>query len=204
MNLVQSEAELPLSPQHGRQTNAAGYCILVVEDDDADAYLIERALLANPDVGGIIRATDGEEALHLVEIGAVAPDIALIDLHMPRKNGFHLLVDFAVSRQPRFPMVVLTSSTAPTDAMRSRLRGATRVLTKPDSVDALEELLTMAITSACTGITLPDGPRPDRLKRRMFDNSPPKRRGEKIRPIERQSAQTPSDTIDGRGRWPDA
>jgi len=179
MSFTDIQPELELTPQRSRQSSDAGLCVLVVEDDDADAYLIERALLANADIGGILRATDGVEALALVDSGAVEPDLALIDLQMPRKNGFHLLVDFAVRRQPCFPMVVLTSSTAPTDAMRSRLRGAVRVLTKPDSLEELEALLASTITSTRTGITL-SRRRTAMPKRRVaFDNPQPsgRRRG---------------------------
>ena len=180
MNDALVQAELALEPP--RRSDEQGVCVLVVEDDDADAYLIERALSANPNISGIIRATDGVEALHLVDIGAVDPDIALIDLQMPRKSGFHLLVDFASRREPCFPMIVLTSSTAPTDAMRSRLRGATRVLTKPDSVEDLEAVLSAAISSACTGITLSRSARAPK-RRTAYDNTPPRPRGQKIRQI---------------------
>jgi CheY-like chemotaxis protein len=177
---VQTEMNLDSPPQ----VHEKGVCVLVVEDDDGDAYLIERALMANPNITGIIRATDGVEALLLVDVGAIRPDVALIDLHMPRKNGFQLLADLAARREPCFPMVVLTSSTAPTDAMRSRLRGAARVLTKPDSVEELESVLSAAITSACTGVTLPSRSRGAMPKRRTaFDNSPPRPRGQRIQPL---------------------
>ena len=178
MTNVPTQTELAL--EASTRADEDGVCVLVVEDDDADAYLIERALAANPDVRRVVRATDGVEALHLVDIGAVDPDVALVDLHMPRKSGFQLLVEFAERRDPCFPMVVLTSSTAPTDAMRSRLRGATRVLTKPDTVEGLEAVLSAAIASACTGVTLPSrGVRPAK-RRTAFDNSPPRPRGQKI------------------------
>ena len=65
--------------------------ILLVEDDDADAYLIERALSANPRVAEIVRACDGVEALELVDARRMRPDLAIVDLHMPRKNGIALL-----------------------------------------------------------------------------------------------------------------
>jgi CheY-like chemotaxis protein len=130
-----------------KDTAAPGLCVLVVEDDEADAYLISRALERQPRVAQVIRAWDGAEALELVEQGKVDPDLAFIDLHMPRKNGFNLLAAIAAGSAPRFPMVVLTSSTAPTDAMRSRLRGAVRVVTKPDTLQAMEVELGRAIAA---------------------------------------------------------
>jgi CheY-like chemotaxis protein len=127
----------------------SGLCVLVVEDDEADAYLISRALARQPSVGLVMRAPDGVEALRMVEQGEVTPDLAFIDLHMPRKNGFNLLAAFAGRAERGFPMVVLTSSTAPTDAVRSRLRGAMRVVSTPETVEAMETALAFAIAAVC-------------------------------------------------------
>jgi CheY-like chemotaxis protein len=138
----------------------AGLCVLVVEDDEADAYLISRALERLPRVSRVVRALDGVEALELVEGGDVAPDLAFVDLHMPRKNGFNLLAALAARPEGAFPMVVLTSSTAPTDAIRSRLRGAIRVVTKPDTVEMLETVLKNAINAVCAGAQRPPAANP--------------------------------------------
>jgi CheY-like chemotaxis protein len=83
----------------------------------------------------------------MVDAGEVTPDLAFIDLNMPRKNGLDLLVDLGERKAGGLPMVVLTSSSSPTDAMRSRLRSASRVLTKPDSIDALGAELSAAIAA---------------------------------------------------------
>lgn len=96
--------------------------ILIVEDDDADAYLIERVLADDPRVGAVTRAVDGVQALDLIA-GGVEPDLAIIDLKMPRKDGFSLLVELACAEW-LFPKIVLTSSTTRSDAVRSKLRGA--------------------------------------------------------------------------------
>lgn len=127
----------------------AGLCVLVVEDDEADAYLISRTLLDNPEVGQVVRATDGVEALRMVECDEVSPDLALVDLHMPRMNGFDLLVALTSRARSSFPIVVLTSSTAPADAIRGRLRGAIRALIKPDTVTELYVILKAAIDEVC-------------------------------------------------------
>jgi len=104
------------------QAASRGLCILAVEDDEADAYLIRRALADNPMVGKVVHACDGLEALAMVNNGLVKPDLAFIDLRMPRLDGFELLVAFADRPREGFPMVVLTSSASPGDAIRSRLR----------------------------------------------------------------------------------
>jgi len=157
----------------------AGLCVLIAEDDEADAYLIARALSDNPGVGTVVRARDGIEALTMVERGDVSPDLAFIDLHMPLMNGFDLLVALAGCPMPTFPMVVLTSSAARNDAIKCRLRSATRVVTKPDTVAELFAVLAAAIDAVC-----PTGPRavavgPRRTPDYLFRHAPPagRRRG---------------------------
>ena len=132
----------------------AGLCVLLVEDDDADTYLIGRALEDNPAIGTIFHARDGIEALAMLERGEVAPDLALIDLHMPRMDGFGLLFALSGREGPSFPLVVLTSSSSPSDAIRSRLRRASRVITKPDTIAEMYALLETTIEAVC-GRSLP-------------------------------------------------
>lgn len=125
----------------------AGLRILVVEDDAADAYLIRQALETQPRIGEIMRAKDGVEALAMLQDGTVEPDLVIVDLQMPRKDGFSFLVDLGCEQKRRFPAIVLTSSKARADAVRSRLRGARLVLTKPDTLRELQLVLHRAIAT---------------------------------------------------------
>ena len=149
----------------------AGLCVLFVEDDEADGYLIGRALSDNPAVATVARARDGLEALAMVERGEVTPDLAFIDLHMPRMNGFDLLVALA-GGATSFPMVVLTSSAAPGDAVRSRLRSAVRVVTKPAAVTELYAVLTTAIDALCPSNARTSGARPQKTPDYLLQSSP--------------------------------
>jgi CheY-like chemotaxis protein len=142
------------------RSNARNLVVLVVEDDEADAYLISRALANQSKVSEIVRAVDGVEASEMIDRGDLAPDLAFIDLQMPRKNGLSLMMDFATRPGLNFPMVVLTSSTAATDAARSRLSGAVRVVSKPDTIEAMELVLGAAIDAVCpkeTSLKRPQG-----------------------------------------------
>ena len=123
-----------------------GLHVLLVEDDEADAYLIRRALAKNPWVADVVIAEDGVEALELIESWSGAPDLAIVDLHMPRKDGFTLLRDFASRKSDPFPSVVLTSSKAGADAFRSKKRGAMEFLTKPNTVEKLTMALDQVIS----------------------------------------------------------
>ena len=122
--------------------------VLLVEDDEGDAYLIRRALAKNPWVGEVVLAEDGVEALDLIDRGAVRPDLAIVDLNMPRKDGLTLLKDFAIRDSVRFPSIVLTSSKSGADALRSTKRGAVAFLTKPKSVEQLAVALDRVICDA--------------------------------------------------------
>jgi CheY-like chemotaxis protein len=133
----------------GGPNRPEGLCVLLAEDDEGDAYLIGRALADNRGVGRVVRAKDGVEALTMIERGEVAPDVAFIDLQMPLMNGFDLLVALTESARGAFPMVVLTSSAARNDAIKSRLRNATRVVSKPDTVTELFAVLAAAIEAVC-------------------------------------------------------
>jgi DNA-binding response OmpR family regulator len=123
--------------------------VLVVEDDEVDAFMICRALSEHPAVGAVLHARDGVEALRLVEQDEIAPNLAFIDLKMPRKGGLSLLVALAERPAPGFPIVILTSSSAPIDAMRGRLRGALRVVCKPTSIKVLEAELAAVVDATC-------------------------------------------------------
>jgi CheY-like chemotaxis protein len=122
--------------------------ILLVEDDEPDIYLINRALEGNPRVGEVVVAEDGLKALELIDKGWVRPDLAIVDLHMPRKDGFALLRDFAAKDRRPFPSVILTSSAAGADAHRAMHCGAVEFITKPDTPAKLAAALDRAIYNA--------------------------------------------------------
>lgn len=134
---------------HPRARSSPGLQVLVVEDDEADAYLIRRALAANPKVSDVVLAEDGEEALDLVDRRRVFPDLALIDLRMPRKDGLALLKELAARPSATFPCAVLTSSKSSRDALRATTRGAIKFLTKPKAEPELKWALDRLIAGVC-------------------------------------------------------
>jgi len=118
--------------------------VLLVEDDEADAYLIEQALHKHRKVGEVTRAHDGEEALSLLASGQIQPDLALIDLQMPRKDGFALLLEMQ-QHKVDFTCVALTSSRSGADSMRCFHRGARMFVSKPKQPERLAALLNEVI-----------------------------------------------------------
>lgn len=115
--------------------------ILLVEDDDADAYIILEALKNIPKVKSVVRAIDGVEALEIVDARNFVPHLALVDLSMPRKNGFTLLAELKARIQVDFPSVVLTSSHAEMDVFRAGKNGAWKYITKKEKVNMMTQSL---------------------------------------------------------------
>jgi len=115
--------------------------ILLVEDDDADAYIILEALKNIPKVNSVIRAYDGVDALEIVDARKFTPHLALIDLSMPRKNGFALLAELKARIMVDFPSVVLTSSHAEMDVFRAGKNGAYKYITKKDKIHMMAQSL---------------------------------------------------------------
>jgi CheY-like chemotaxis protein len=120
--------------------------VLLVEDDDADVYLIRRALSQLPKVSEVRVARDGVEALELIESWSAGPDLAIVDLKMPRKDGFALLREFAARKEVNFPTVILTSSKAGADVYRAKKRGAVDFVTKPNGLERLKNVLGELVT----------------------------------------------------------
>lgn len=120
-------------------------CILLLEDDDADAYLTGRALRSMPRVSQVVRARNGQEAVSMLESGKVTPDIGFIDLQMPTLDGLSFLNLCMDRGLANIPLVVLTSSSDWKDALRSRVHGALSVITKPENPVDLKQALQDAI-----------------------------------------------------------
>ncbi len=126
-----------------------GLRVLLVEDDEADAYLIRRALATNPRVHDVVLAEDGVEALDLFDKRRVFPDLALVDLRMPRKDGLAFLKELSARPAAQFPCAVLTSSKSGKDVLRAKRRGAVEFVTKPKAERELKTAIDRIIAGVC-------------------------------------------------------
>ncbi|MFI0720211.1 response regulator [Streptomyces sp. NPDC021224] len=113
------------------------YRVLLVEDDPADALLVEEALTGRGIDRDITRADDGIEALdHLRDPANPRPDLIVLDLNMPRMNGRELLDVLKEDGALRsIPVVVLTTSATPADVSGAYERHANAYVTKPVNLD---------------------------------------------------------------------
>jgi CheY-like chemotaxis protein len=111
--------------------------VLLVEDDTADALLIEEALTQEDMAREIVRADDGIAALeYLRDASNPRPDLIVLDLNMPRMNGRELLAVLKDSAElALIPVVVLTTSSAADDVAAAYLHHANAFVTKPVNLD---------------------------------------------------------------------
>jgi CheY-like chemotaxis protein len=115
--------------------------ILLVEDDPGDELITREAFEHNKLKNNLNVAHDGEEGLdYLYKRGpfrdAVRPDLILLDLNLPKYDGRQLLEQ--VKSDPdlaRIPVVVLTTSSAEEDILRSYQLHANAYVTKPVDLD---------------------------------------------------------------------
>lgn len=111
--------------------------ILLVEDSPADVRLTREALKDARVRNNISVAVDGVEALDFLyrrgrHANAPAPDLILLDLNLPRKDGLEVLQEIKQDEAlRRIPVVVLTTSHADQDILRSYQLNANAYVSKP-------------------------------------------------------------------------
>ncbi len=122
-------------------TARADFQILLVEDDPADAYLAKTAIRDSKVVSDVHHVSNGDQALDfLYARGAFTqaprPDLVLLDLNMPGRNGRQVLAEMKGSPALKeIPVVILTTSDAVTDIRDCYGAGANSFVTKPVDLD---------------------------------------------------------------------
>jgi CheY-like chemotaxis protein len=111
--------------------DAAPITVLLVEDDPGDVVLIQEAFEHNKVRNNLHVVGDGVEAMEVLRAGA-RPDLILLDLNLPRKDGREVLAEVKSDPALRtIPIVVLTTSKAEEDILRSYDLHANAYVTKP-------------------------------------------------------------------------
>lgn len=121
--------------------------ILLVEDNEDDILLEQEALADAKLVNLMSVVRDGEEALaYLRRQGkyqnARLPGLILLDINMPKKNGFEVLNEIKMDTDLKhIPVVMLTTSDSEADIVKSYARGACSFITKPMDFDKFRDVI---------------------------------------------------------------
>jgi two-component system, chemotaxis family, response regulator Rcp1 len=119
--------------------------VLLVEDNPADVRLTIEALKDAKVPTRLHVARDGVEAVRLLrdDTGLVPrPDLILLDLNLPRKDGREVLAEVKKDETLRhIPVVILTTSQAEQDILQSYRLGANAFVTKPVEIDHFFEVV---------------------------------------------------------------
>ena len=121
--------------------------ILIVEDNPGDVRLAQEILEESKVRNNLHVAEDGVEAIAFLRregqyADAPRPDIILLDLNLPQKNGYEVLAE--IKKDPdlkRIPVVVLTTSEAEEDILRTYDLHANCYITKPINLDRFIEVV---------------------------------------------------------------
>lgn len=135
--------------------------ILLVEDSPSDVRLVREALKNTAVHLHLTIAGDGVEAmdyLHQTESGiAPRPDLILLDLNLPRKNGREVLAEVKSSPALRqIPVLVMTSSRAEEDVAAAYALKANCFITKPSDLEEYQSVVKAIEDFWFVAATLPE------------------------------------------------
>lgn len=130
--------------KHGLAVSPAR--ILVIEDNNADVFLLERALNRQARRFELISLADGESALAFIRregayADAAIPDLILVDLNLPKRDGEEVLREIRRARHlAGIPVCAWSSSQFRRDRELLAELGVVRFITKPSGLDQFMEI----------------------------------------------------------------
>ena len=137
--------------------------ILLVEDNPGDERLTREALKEGKVYSNLHWVKDGVEALEFLRrkgryADAPRPDIILLDLNLPKKDGREVLSEIKSDENlKRIPVVILTTSKAEEDVLRSYQLHANCYVTKPVDLEKFIVVVQSIDMFWLTVVTLPNG-----------------------------------------------
>lgn len=115
--------------------------LLLVDDDEDDAFLLRLALSEAGVAHGVTTARSGEEALELLLERGLTPCLIVLDIKMAGIDGFEVLRRLRAEPSHRaVPVVMLTGSDLASDRAEAEKLGSRLFLTKPSSLEGYVEL----------------------------------------------------------------
>jgi len=122
------------------KTKASDYTVMIVDDSKTDRTIMRKAL--EPMGITLVEAADGQEALNILKSGDYNFDAMLVDIEMPRMDGYTLATEIKkYNRYKHLPLIAVTSRTGKSDRMRGVESGMVEYITKPYSADYLASVV---------------------------------------------------------------
>ena len=135
--LINTSAEAGASVEKNK---ASDYTVMIVDDSKTDRTIMRKAL--EPLGITLVEAADGQEALNVLKSGDHNFDCMLIDIEMPRMDGYTLATEIKkYNKYKNLPLVAVTSRTGKSDRMRGVESGMIEYITKPYSTDYLASVV---------------------------------------------------------------
>jgi CheY-like chemotaxis protein len=135
--------------------------VLLVEDGHVQTLLVKTALADLPQLDLLHAAKNGVEAIEfLMRVNGPLPDLILLDINMPEKNGFEVLRELKSDPVLRkIPVIVFTTSDCQEDIDLAYEIGANTFVTKPVTLGDLKQVLDRIADYWVETARLPTGPR---------------------------------------------
>jgi CheY-like chemotaxis protein len=135
--------------------------VLLVEDDEGDVLMTREAFEHYKIRNTLHVVSDGEQALHFVRragdyADAPRPGLIMLDLNLPRRSGLEVLAELKDDPELRvIPVVILTTSQAEEDILRSYRLHANAYVTKPVDFERFIEVIRQIDRFFITVVELP-------------------------------------------------
>ena len=128
------------SAASNEKSKASDYTVMIVDDSKTDRTIMRKAL--EPMGITLVEANDGQEALNVLKSGDYNFDAMLIDIEMPRMDGYTLAGEIKkYNKYKNLPLIAVTSRTGKSDRMRGVESGMVEYITKPYSADYLASVV---------------------------------------------------------------
>jgi len=122
------------------KSKASDYTVMLVDDSKTDRMIMRKAL--EPIGITLVEASDGQEALNILKAGDRNFDAMLVDIEMPRMDGYTLATEIKkYNKYKNLPLIAVTSRTGKSDRMRGVESGMVEYITKPYSADYLASVV---------------------------------------------------------------
>lgn len=140
----------PRNNDNRNNDNRDPVIILIADDDPDDCLLVQMAMAESRVVNDIRFVHDGEELMDYLQrkgkysdpASSPRPGVILLDLNMPRKDGREALREIKADPDlKRTPVIILTTSSAEEDVLKSYDLGVSSFIVKPIAFDSLIEVM---------------------------------------------------------------